>query len=757
MAYKPLSPFTLASSLLNKMWRFSRFFLARAFQKLLISHPKTARALKKSLIPAIRIIDSKILRFSLKYRTSYSSDDVLKHFSVEQVFQSTAHSGDFSPLVTVLVPNYNHAPYLKKRLDSIYAQTYRNIQVILMDDCSKDESHIILQEYAQKNAHNTIFIPNDVNSGGVFNQWQKGIKLAKGDIIWIAESDDFCSENFLASLVPAFANEAVMLAYAQTVFVRTDETPFWSIQDYLADISPDMWHSPFLRTGPQIVEQALAIKNIIPNVSSALFRKVDKLELLSDPEWKKMRTCGDWVFYLHLLRGGMVYYTPEATNYYRIHTTNTSVTSYKTDQFYQEHETIARCLIEYFRISDDLLAKQKEQLQNHCRANREDYSETLFNNLYSIARARETAKASRPNLLMVSYGMCSGGGETFPITLANIFKAEGYNVTFLDCAQTPRNDAIRAMLRSDIPVVSSYTHLNDMVRAFNIDLIHSHNAWVESQLVPQLDANSPAKLVVTFHGMYETIEESHLATLLPNVVQLSSHIVYTAEKNMNAVRRLNLFDPAKITHIANGLETGEITPVNRSTLGIDNDAFVLTLVSRAIPEKGWAEAVKAVTLARNLSSRNIELILIGDGPVYEQLMAEPNVPQGVHLLGFRPNIRDYFAASDMAFLPTRFPGESCPLVLIDSLFAGTPILASDLGEITRMIETDGVKAGETFPLEENYSLPVQHMAERIAFFAMHPEACLALKQHTEKVAEKFTPGHLSSAYGNVYDKALNAA
>ena len=71
----------------------------------------------------------------------------------------------------------------------------------------------------------------------------------------------------------------------------------------------------------------------------------------------------------------------------------------------------------------------------------------------------------------------------------------------------------------------------------------------------------------------------------------------------------------------------------------------------------------------------------------------------VHYLGFRSNIRDYFAASDIGFLPSRFKGESFPLVLIDCVLSGKPVLASDVGEIRYMLDsTDGL-AGELFDLE----------------------------------------------------------
>ena len=126
----------------------------------------------------------------------------------------------FAPKVSIIVPSYNHASYLRERLESIYRQTYWNIEVILLDDCSSDGSVEILQEFAQRFSDRTICHFNDTNSGGVFHQWKKGLELASGELVWIAESDDACSENFLAELVRFFANSAVMLAFARTEFIQ---------------------------------------------------------------------------------------------------------------------------------------------------------------------------------------------------------------------------------------------------------------------------------------------------------------------------------------------------------------------------------------------------------------------------------------------------------------------------------------------------------------------------------------------------------
>src|SRR5438034_11203510 len=86
--------------------------------------------------------------------------------------------------VSVIIPNYNHARYLRKRIESVLTQTYQDFEVILLDDCSTDESRSIIGEY-RIDPRVRIEL-NEQNSGNTFKQWNKGVGLARGTYVWIA-------------------------------------------------------------------------------------------------------------------------------------------------------------------------------------------------------------------------------------------------------------------------------------------------------------------------------------------------------------------------------------------------------------------------------------------------------------------------------------------------------------------------------------------------------------------------------------------
>ena len=171
----------------------------------------------------------------------------------------------------------------------------------------------------------TKLVTNTVNSKSVFNQWRRGISMARGEYIWIAESDDWCDHDFIEKMLQGLQNDMVMLAFAKSKFMKNgiciNET-----EKYLSDCKEFNWGKNFWASAHELVNYAFARKNIIPNVSSMIFKNhPDIINNDMVVAWDNLRLCGDWYFYLNIIRGGLVYYSSETTNYYRIHEKSTSL------------------------------------------------------------------------------------------------------------------------------------------------------------------------------------------------------------------------------------------------------------------------------------------------------------------------------------------------------------------------------------------------------------------------------------------------
>ncbi len=227
-----------------------------------------------------------------------------------------------SPLISIILPNYNHAPYLTKRLESIYNQTYAHTEIILLDDHSQDDSLAVLKKYA-KHPKTSHFIINKHNSGSPFKQWKKGIELAKGKYIWIAESDDWARLDFLEKLVKKLeSDKEIILAYAQSKKVNSKGKVVDDMLNYTFQFKPNKWQSAYINNGNNEIENFLIYKNTIPNASAVLFRNKAGISNYLKTD---MKMVGDWWFWIHLLKDRKMAFVPERLNFFRNHAASTRV------------------------------------------------------------------------------------------------------------------------------------------------------------------------------------------------------------------------------------------------------------------------------------------------------------------------------------------------------------------------------------------------------------------------------------------------
>ncbi len=658
------------------------------------------------------------------------------------------------PLVSVIVPNYNHSAYLADRLESIYNQTYPNFEVILLDDRSTDNSREILMEYANRYPEKTIVDFNEVNGGKVFKQWNKGIDHARGELIWIAESDDWCELDFLEKMVPQFQYQSVMLAFCNSIFMQ-DGQKIWSLGEYLSDIPGICFDKPFMMSAHTAVNTAFAIKNIVPNVSSAMFRNVGQIPAEITDIWQNIKLCGDWLFYLHTIKGGTISYTNATTNYYRIHKNSTSLKIQRSPEYYGEQEQISRYIVEHFDVDRAVFEKVLYNLEQHYQAVNETEDVTVVRENYRLDRIAEAAGKRQPSVLMCCFSLQMGGGETYPLFLANEMKRQGVCVSVLNFDMDGYSQEVRNMLAADIPLITleDTDQLGILLQQTGAQIVHSHHASVDNMVSEWIRGMClPCAQVVSLHGMYETMNTQNCEYVFRNLLQTCGQFVYTADKNLTRIKELHYADKFPLVKVGNALPVTQICPIDRSELGIAQEDFVLCLVSRAIPEKGWQQAVDAVIRANKISDRKIHLLLIGEGPMKEKL-AKVNDPC-IHVVGQKPNIRDYFAMADMGFLPSVFRGESFPLVVIDSLLSGKPVLASDIGEIRNMLVDENQEvAGALFALKD-WDIDIPALAEEIAQIAQKDEWYRSMAARVPGAAEKFDISRIVDTYLKIYDRVI---
>jgi glycosyltransferase involved in cell wall biosynthesis len=222
------------------------------------------------------------------------------------------------PNVSVIIPNYNHGSYLVQRIESVLNQSYRDFEVIILDDCSTDNSRDIIESYRD---HPKIarVVYNDTNSGSPFKQWEKGVELSSGKYIWIAESDDYCETGFLLALTSLVAESSICLAYTQSYDVDGNGRIMESRLNWTREFQVNIWENDFNLESKELM-QYLFIKNIIPNASACLIsRQFIKDIFIKAPQIKSFKMTGDWYMWTLLFQytGTRIGFVKEHLNYFR--------------------------------------------------------------------------------------------------------------------------------------------------------------------------------------------------------------------------------------------------------------------------------------------------------------------------------------------------------------------------------------------------------------------------------------------------------
>lgn len=665
-------------------------------------------------------------------------------------------SENYCPKVSIIVPNYNHSKFLKERLESIYNQTYKNIEVLLLDDGSTDDSRNILKSYEEKYPQNTNCYFNENNSGSPFAQWKYGFSLATGDLIWIAESDDFCDTNFLEKLVPYFADESILLSYAHSIFVdHSGKKHKFAFEHYVSQINENKWKASYIETAHKEVNSALGILNTIPNVSSVVFRKMNKrFALFDDPAWQQMKVCGDWLFYLNLIRGGRIAFCQETHSYYRIHHAGISKKSQTEEIYYKEHEIVGGAVAELYNVPVSLLERLHKRVKDFYFDNVRNGSEEQFSGYFDLKKLLIRRGNRKPNVLIATYAFAFGGGEIFPIQLANALLFNGVGVTFFNGCYEPTQSGVRKMLAPQIPVINNFLNLNlnSMLSEFGIEIIHTHHASMENLFAKvKITGANDFKHVATMHGMYEMMVNFINDTrYIRNSVD---HWFYTTDKNIIPFQKNDVYFETKFSKFENGMQTPEFHDIDLTPLGITPDSFTICLASRALPDKGWKEAIEATGKAREITNKDVHLILIGEGVTFDELKINDQ-PRYVHLLGYKANLDDYLMSSQLGLIPSYFKGESFPLVMIQCFMAGIPVVATRIGEIERMITAENHKIGGLLIELRNGKIDSMELADAIIKMISDENYYQECKNTVQKLKERFDIDNVAKLYISAYQKLL---
>ena len=241
-----------------------------------------------------------------------------KDAQLSEIYRVRRNMLNGQPKVSVLVPSYNHAGYLKQRIESILGQTYRNMELVVIDDCSPDHSDQVIQELRKTTPF--TYIRNVDNSGTPFAAWERIAKLADGDFIWVCESDDFAEPGFLETAVRALiADQAAVLYYCNSWVVDEAGARIGDTSEYFTDTWRDpRWDHAFSNDGRSELINYQQRGQVVPNMSSALIDS-EAFRHSYRPVLKRFKLTGDWLFIGWLMQRGRVIFDPARLSNFRMH------------------------------------------------------------------------------------------------------------------------------------------------------------------------------------------------------------------------------------------------------------------------------------------------------------------------------------------------------------------------------------------------------------------------------------------------------
>jgi glycosyltransferase involved in cell wall biosynthesis len=215
------------------------------------------------------------------------------------------------PLVSIITPTYNRPEYLKQALTSAVRQTYKNIEIIVSDNCSPENPQAIVDSFKDPRIR---FSRNETNIG-MFGNTMKAFNMARGKYVATLLDDDLWEEDFLEKLVPPLeANPDLVLSFCDHYVINADGEINHEITEHCSQLFQranlgEGIYQPFYKIG--LVDQAVA------TAMAAVIRR-EVIDWDNIPE----EVGGSWDIYLTYLccsTGMGAYYYPEKLTRYRRH------------------------------------------------------------------------------------------------------------------------------------------------------------------------------------------------------------------------------------------------------------------------------------------------------------------------------------------------------------------------------------------------------------------------------------------------------
>ena len=260
-----------------------------------------------------------------------------------------------NPLISIIVASYNYADIIGRTLDSLVSQTYKNFEVIVVDDGSKDDSVKVIKKYAAKYPFIKLHRHKQGKNMGLPATVKLGLEKSKGEYIAFCESDDYWDKNHLEEKVKIINNYADPKVIVNDVELFGDKERCEHINIIVNDRK-----SRFCHTKNRISVSDFRDKNWIVTFSCCMIKKsvLDECNIDGTPRGANL----DWWIYRQVCCVNKVFYVNKKLTYWYIHNSymvKESVDSVQKQENFlksmdkillKKHPIVCHCLIKYHNV-----------------------------------------------------------------------------------------------------------------------------------------------------------------------------------------------------------------------------------------------------------------------------------------------------------------------------------------------------------------------------------------------------------------------
>jgi len=213
------------------------------------------------------------------------------------------------PLISIIMSSYNHEKFISIAIESVLNQTINNLELIIVDDSSKDNSRRIIQNYSKKDSRIKILFHE--KNKGIAKTLNDGLEIAKGKFISFIASDDVWSRDKLEKQVEILKKNENLIVWSEGKIIDADGNPTGKLFTHMHDASKK-------KKSGNIFKELIQANFIFG--SSLIFKRENAKSFIFNTALKYLN---DYQFVVDLARRYEYFFIPEPLAMYRIHGGNT--------------------------------------------------------------------------------------------------------------------------------------------------------------------------------------------------------------------------------------------------------------------------------------------------------------------------------------------------------------------------------------------------------------------------------------------------